>query len=219
MATFRRSHIPDAEELNKDDSYQQILELDFDDMIPFVISNIRKPGIYSRLYMAINAIALAGIIFLMVWGLSQGWLTWTKLLKQSITGIFAGSIGIIPVHELFHGVAYRTLGARKIQFGANLQQLIFFVTADRFPVSRSELRFLALLPFVAINSLTLAITVLWMPGLTIFFGLLLLAHNMMCIGDFAIINYAENEAGEIFTYDEPEIKRSYFYKTVQNNLL
>jgi hypothetical protein len=154
-----------------------------------------------------------------VWGLSQGWLTWAQVVKQIITGVFAGSILIIPFHELFHALAYWMLGARKIQFGASLQQQLFFVTADRFPVTGKELLFLALLPFAAINVITLAVAILWIPQLSILCGFFLLAHNLMCIGDFAIVNYALNETGEIISYDEIENKKSYFYKKANDNLL
>ena len=202
----------DVEELLKDDSYEQILELDFDDMIPFVMSNIRKSGIYSRIYMAVNVITLLGLVILVVLGLSQGWLTWSKLVKQFITGVFAGSILIIPFHELFHGLAYWILGAKKIKFGANLQQQLFFVTADRFPVTARELLFLALLPFIIINAVTVSTLILCLPQFIILFGFFLLAHNMMCIGDFAIVNYAQNEGEEIYSYDETERKKSFYYK-------
>ncbi|MEN8203715.1 MAG: DUF3267 domain-containing protein [Bacteroidota bacterium] len=219
MASFRRSGIPEVQELKRDASFQQILELDFNDMIPFVISNISKPGLYSRLYMAVNAITLAGLVIGVVWAFSQGWLTWTGLIKQFITGVFAGSILVIPFHELFHGLAYRILGARKIKFGADLQQFIFFVSADRFPVAGMELYFLALLPFALINALTIGVIIIWMPHIIIFCGFFLLSHNLMCIGDFAIVNYTRNEKGEIFSYDEIEKKKSYFYKKVDGNLM
>jgi len=219
MTLFKRSGIPEVEELKNDNSFQQILELDFDDMIPFVISNIRKAGIFSSIYMALNIITLSVLIVLIVYGFLQGWLNWTILIKQFIAGVFAGSILVIPVHELFHGLAYRILGARKIRFGADLQQLIFFVTADRFPISGMEVYFLALLPFAAINALAMAVVILWLPQLIILFGFFLLTHNIMCIGDFAIVNYTLKEAGDIYSFDEVEKKKSYFYKKVVANLL
>lgn len=212
MALFNRSGIPEVEILKDNESFQLIMELDFDDMIPFVFSNIRKKGVYSRVYIAVNIITMVTLVLLMVYGFLQGWLNWTKLIKHFITGVFAGSILVIPFHELFHGLAYRLLGARKIKFGADLQQLIFFVTADRFPVAGGELHFLALLPFAAINTVILAATILWLPHLIILFGFFLLAHNIMCIGDFAILNYAHNEGGEVYSFDEIEKKKSYFYK-------
>lgn len=219
MAFFKRIGMPGVEELKNGENFHRILELDFDDMIPFVLSNIRKPGLFSRLYMAINACSLIGLILIVIYGFSQDGLHWTTLVKQFIAGTFAGSILVIPFHELFHGLAYRMLGARKIKFGADLHQLIFFVTADRFPVGKKEVYFLALLPFAAINVLSLVLVSLWLPHLLILFGFFLLSHNLMCIGDFAIVNFVRNEAGTIYNFDEVETKKSYFYKPGKANLL
>jgi len=94
----------------------------------------------------------------------------------------------------------------------DLHQFIFYVTADRFPISRNELVFLALTPFIAINISAIVITSLWAHQLTLFTSTLLLSHNTMCIGDFAMIAYAFSRKGELITYDDPQKKRSYFYE-------
>jgi len=212
MALFKRSGIPDVDMLNNDDSYQKIMELSFDDMIPFVMSNIRRPGLFSRAYLILNILTLIALILWMVNGFLQGWLVWTTLIKQFLAGVFAGSFLVIPFHELFHGLAYKILGAKKIKFGADLQQLIFYVAADRFPVAGKELYFLALLPFAAINAVILTVAIIWAPQLTLLLGFFLFAHNIMCIGDFAIVNFTRLESGNVYSYDEIEKKKSLFYK-------
>ncbi|MCK4880761.1 MAG: DUF3267 domain-containing protein, partial [Bacteroidales bacterium] len=152
---------PDAETLQNDPGYRKILELDFSEMIPFVFSNIRKRGVIPLLYMTINAASLLFIILYAVWSVNSGQLKGGRIFWQIITGIVAGSILVIPPHEMLHGLAYRMLGARKIRFGVDLQQFIFYVTADRFPISRRELAFLALTPFVIINMIIIAVTTVW----------------------------------------------------------
>ena len=214
MALFKRSGIPDVDKLNNDHSYQKIMELSFDDMIPFVMSNIRRPGLFSRIYLVLNILTLIALILWVVHGLLEGWLVWTSLIRQFIVGVFAGSFLVIPIHELFHGLAYKILGAKKIKFGADLQQLIFYVTADHFPVARRELCFLAMLPFAAINAVILTVVFLWVPQLIILLGFFLLAHNIMCIGDFAIVNFTRKEPGKVYSYDEIAQKKSFFYKRV-----
>ena len=217
-ALFVRSNVPDVEQLQNEGLYTQILELNFDDMIPFVLSTIRKKGLMSWLYAAVNVIGLSGIGIYSIWGFCTGWINWSGFIIQLILGIFAGSLIIIPFHELLHGLAYKILGAKKIQFGANLQQFFFYVTANRFPVNRKELYFLAMLPFITVNTVLLMVVIFWMPQYTILLGFLLFSHNLMCIGDFAMANYVSNENEEVFTYDETEEKKSYFYKTVNSKL-
>lgn len=215
---FVRSNIPGVQELQNEDLYTQILELGFNDMIPFVLSNIRKKGPVSWLYIVVNVLALVGMVIYSLQGLYLEWITWWGLITQLILGILTGSLLLIPVHELLHGLAYRLLGAKRIKFGANLQQFFFYVTADRFPVGRYELYFLAMFPFALINSMALIVIFAWMPQFIYFAGFLLFSHNLMCIGDFAIVNYVSKQTGEVFSYDEIEEKKSYFFKRVANKL-
>ena len=202
---------PDAETLERENGFRKILELDFSEMIPFVLSNIRKTGIIPLLYMSINMIFLIFIILYAVWSAKTGSLNAGKIFWQILAGVLAGSVLVIPPHELLHGLAYRLLGASKIKFGVDLQQFIFYVTADRFPISKGELAFLAMTPFVLINVLIIVLTATWASQFTLFSASLLLCHNIMCIGDFAIINYAIGQKGELFTYDDIGIKKSYFF--------
>jgi len=202
---------PDAETLQENPGYRKLMELEFSEMIPFVLSNIRKRGIIPLLYMFINVAFLFFIIVFSIWSVRSGQLSLGRILLQIIAGIVAGSILVIAPHELLHGLAYRILGARKIRFGMDLQQFIFYVTADRFPISRRELAFLALTPFVIINLVLLAITAIWATQLTLFFTVLLLSHNIMCIGDFAMISYAYSQGSELYTFDDIEKKKCYFF--------
>jgi len=202
---------PDAERLENDPGFRKILELDFHEMIPFVLSNIRRPGLIHLFYMALNAITLLFIVIYAVWSVNAGRLNAGGVLVQFFTGMVAGSFLVIPPHELLHGMAYKILGARKIRFGMDLQQFIFYVTADRFPISRRELAFLALTPFVIINIVTLSVTAFWATPLMLFSASLLLFHNIMCIGDFAMISFAFSQKGELYSFDDIEKKRSYFF--------
>ncbi len=205
-------HKPNAEMLQEDSSYRMILELDFSEMIPFVLSNIRKRGIIPLFYISINAVFLFFIILYIVWSVRMGPLSAGKIFWQIVAGVLAGSIAVIPPHELLHGLAYRILGARKIRFGADFQQFIFYVTADRFPISKRELAFLAMIPFVFMNLVLITLTAVWFSQITLFSASLLLSHNIMCIGDFAILSYAFSQKGELFTYDDIEKKKSYFFE-------
>ncbi|MCK5066646.1 MAG: DUF3267 domain-containing protein [Bacteroidales bacterium] len=203
---------PDVDTLQKDPRYRKILELDFNEMIPFVLNNIRGREKIPVLFMALNLATLVFIVLYVVWGLTGDHFNGGKVIRQLVAGVLAGSILIIPPHEILHGLAYCLLGARHIRFGADFQQFIFFVTADRFPISRNELRFLAMTPFIVINAVTIALTATWFTEATLFSAALLLSHNIMCIGDFAIISYTNKYTGELYTYDEIEKKKSYFFE-------
>ncbi len=162
-------------------------------------------------------IMLGLIILQLILGLLDHSLTWRVFLFQFLAGVVAGSILVIPLHEIIHGLAYKFLGAKKIIFGADLQQFIFFVTADRHPVSGVQIYFLALLPFVLINLILVVLTLSVFPGLLLFSSFFLLSHNLMCIGDFAISNYVHRTKSRLYSYDEPKNKMSYFYERVKDD--
>jgi len=212
---MKRRKRPDVNTLKNDPGFRQVMVLDFDDMIPFVLDHIKRKSFFSMLYFVLNIALLVFIFYDIISGLLNQQLTWSLIIKQSLTGIFSGSILVIPVHELLHGIAYRIIGAREIRFGADLQQFIFFVTADRYPVSGRELYFLAMTPFVIINLATIAVTILWFPQGVLFSAFFLLSHNIMCIGDFAMVNCVLQRAPHrVFTFDEIENRKSYFYEEV-----
>ncbi len=205
---------PDAETLKENPGYRKVLELEFDEMIPFVLSNIRKRGLFPLLYMTINVAFLLFILISAFWSFRTDQLSLGRIFLQLFAGVVAGSILLILPHELLHGLAYRILGARKIRFGMDLQQFIFYVTADRFPISKIELVFLALTPFVLINALIIAATAIWATQFILFFTALLLSHNVMCIGDFAMISYACSYKRELYSFDDIEKKRSFFFERI-----
>ncbi len=203
---------PDAETLQQDPAYRIVLELEFDQIIPFVLTNIRKRGFIPLFYISINAAFLFFIILYVIWNVRLGSLSAGKISWQIVAGVLAGSILVIPPHELLHGLAYRILGARKIRFGVDLQQFIFYVTADRFPISKRELAFLAMVPFVIMNLAIISLTAAWASQFTLFSATLLLSHNIMCIGDFAMISYAYSQKGALYTFDDTVKKKSFFFE-------
>jgi hypothetical protein len=209
---LRKTLNPDPKTLRSDPAYQLIKELKFQDIVPFVLEQIRKKTLFPVLYFTVNLGMLAFILILSAKGLADQSLAWKKLFIQAGTGILAGSILVIPFHELLHGLAYRILGARKIIFGADLSQLIFYVTARHYTVSGMQIHLLTLAPFIIINLLTVIATALIFQDGLLFSAFFLLSHNIMCIGDFAISGYVNRTVGRVYTYDEPERKLSYFYQ-------
>ncbi|HDR68095.1 MAG TPA: DUF3267 domain-containing protein [Bacteroidaceae bacterium] len=208
--------VPGIEEIINSKKYKLREVLEFKDVISFVLLNIKKRGIVSGLYFFLNIASLAILIILSVVLLIQNNISAGKLIQNMILGILAGTFLIVPVHELFHYLAYFSMGARKIKFGADPRQFIFYVVADRFPIGRFQLGILAMTPFVAINALTALFIIPLFPAGTIIGGFLLLSHNIMCIGDFAMLNYAlQKENKGVVTFDAVEKRKSYFFIKVK----
>jgi len=203
---------PDADTLWRQEQFQLIRELDFSEIIPFVRDQFRSKGWFKSLYLYINIGNLVILIGYSIWTLSWGNLSVLAYFIQIFTGIIAGSILVILPHELLHGLAYRFLGARQIRIGADLQQFVFYVSAHRFPISGKSLIILALTPFMVINLLAILLasllsTQIWAAVLTF-----LLCHNLMCIGDFAMAQFSLQKGKGIYTFDDLEEKKSYFFQ-------
>lgn len=203
---------PTVDTLQTDPLFSLNLELDFSEMTPFVLKNIKGREMVAVLFMALNLATVVFIVLYILWGLTGDHFNGGRIFRQMVAGVLAGSIMIIPAHEILHGFAYRLLGARHILFGVDFQQFIFYVTADRFPISKNELRFLAMTPFFVINVACITLTAIWFTDWILFSATLLLCHNLMCIGDFALTSYANKIKGEVYTYDEVEKKKSFFYE-------
>jgi hypothetical protein len=198
--------------LKENKEYELLEELDFGDVIPFISRNIRSRGLFSWAYFIINILTLLALIAVSLMAIVQEDLSWGNLFKYLLLGVLAGTIAIIPFHEFFHFIAYLTMGARRIKFGADLSQLIFYVVADHFPVTRPRLVYLAMAPFFSINLIIILLLVTAFPEGTILGGFLLLSHNIMCIGDFAMVNYAlRKEHKNLVTFDDAKKRKSYFY--------
>ena len=203
---------PSIEDLTIKDEYQLLHKLHYDSIISFVFENIKKKTLGSAVYF-INLIIL---LFLILITSKQAFSIDTISLKPYIlaicSGFILGSFIIIPFHELFHALAYRIVGAKKPKFGMDLKQLIFYVTADRFVVNSKEFHWVALTPFLIINisvaSAFFFLNTNWQI-ISLFF---LFFHNIMCIGDFALLSFFHSHPKEkLFTFDILEEKTSYIY--------
>lgn len=201
-----------AEELRDDPRYWQVVELEFNQMIPFVLEQIRRRSPVSFFFLIVNLVMLAGIIAYIIQVLSADQLAPGKVIVWSLYGIAAGSLAVVPVHEGIHVLAYKILGAGRVHIGADLEQMIFFVTSDRYPVSGKELSFLALAPFVVINLATVGIVIWISPAFLLFPAFFLFTHNLMCIGDYAVVNFVYLHPRRVYSFDEVEEKRSYFFE-------
>ena len=93
--------------------------------------------------------------------------------------------------------------------------MIFYVTANSYVIGRSSFFVVALAPFIIIN--LSMIIVYFTSGWLVLHTLLvfLFFHNIMCIGDFAMISfYQQNKDRELYTWDDISIKTSYIYEKI-----
>lgn len=198
---------PTPEELTGQDRYEKLAELDHNEMVPFILDNLKNRN-------PINALFKHGTLVLVAFNLYMWIGRWDSsafFLGLGAGLIFTFTIGIL-LHELLHLLVYKLLGAKKTRLKALWDQGAVAAVADQFVVSEKEFYVLAFTPFTV---LTLAgITGLFFTYGWVFYALsvFLVVHATACIGDFSLAGYMyENRSREIYTFDDADNDRSFFY--------
>jgi len=208
-----------VEELQNNDSFKLIHQIEYSDIISFVIRNIKRINIPTIIYLSSNLLLLILVISLIINNILYGNLSWGRFFLHILYGFLGGSVLIVPFHELIHALIYKLAGAKKIRYGVIWEYLAFYVAADNFVSSRTTIILVAITPFIIITSGFLS-GYFFSPGyIRISFLFAALMHSTMCIGDFAILSYfSHNKNKEIFTFDESDKKISYFYEKTKQDI-
>ena len=175
------------------------------------ISLSKKKTKYSLLYVIFNllAITLIGFRFWRHFG-SENFSLTDGFSYLSFGVIFA--FGLIPIHEYIHVLAYKSQGAVRTSYDANLRKFYFMAIADKFVANKKEFQIVALAPFVIISTVLLA--VLFLTGQLWSYTILgiLFTHTAFCSGDFGLLSYFDfHKDKNIVTFDDKENGITYFY--------
>ena len=204
---------PTIEELKKEQGYRHLLTVPFENLLPFLFDNM-KPNTktMSFFYFFLLICILTVFLFLVQPGYSFAQLFW-----YGFAGFIASFTVLVPIHEMLHGLAFKTFGAGKLKYGKDLKQMMFYVTVDNFVLNRKQFSVLALTPFTVITLFLLFLE--WiLPNTYIWFSLsAIFWHSTMCIGDFSMLAYFEKHKNlDVYTYDDAEKKITFFYSRVQD---
>ena len=183
-------------------------EMNHAEIVEFLRPYMRFRGNWIRLFWFLNFLALLALVASALLSASKGFHVFVSQLSYGLALFFL----VLPLHEGIHGLAYRYFGAKRVLFRAEWKKLVVYAMADGFVADRKELFWVAILPFLLLNSLILVLALFVFPSYATMFYSLLLIHCSGCVGDFALINYfALNSHRTIVTYDDAEQRKSYFY--------
>jgi len=208
-------HLLTPQDLNCD-GFDLIKEVDYANLKPFILEEIKQQPLILRIYGFVQLLALATVIAVLVFLIyskySKGMYS-EELLWTGIAIIFSCS-ALIIIHELLHGLAFLVLGKKDIGFGAQWRKFIFYAEANLQVLDKREMIIVALTPLTSISLLCLTIVPFTLGKAAIFFPVIVfLIHLLFCAGDLAIVSYFSHyKNGELFTYDDRKYKKSYFYK-------
>ena len=202
-----------VEDLEDESKYRQKLVLSFNDMIPFILDYLKRRSLLTIFFWSacFTFLMIAVSIRIRIAGYYPG----SNIILHSMLGIIIFPVMSVPVHELLHIIPYYLSGARKIRFGMDLRQYLFYVTAHRHVATYNQFRIVALLPFILIST-TLLVCIYLLPGLWKWsLSLFLFSHATMCAGDISLLNfYYLNRKKKIYTWDDADRKLAFFYEEI-----
>ncbi|MBK7712191.1 MAG: DUF3267 domain-containing protein [Bacteroidales bacterium] len=202
-----------VEDLDDHSKYRLILEISYDDLIPFILDYLKRISAVTVFFLSACLFFLGTAVKIRV--NIAGYFPLTDIFAHSCFAMIVLPVLCIPLHELLHILPYYLSGARKIRVGMDLKQYLFYVTAHRHVAKPLQFRIVAIMPFLLISTATIFL-ILMMPGLWKWsLSLFLFIHTTMCAGDFALLNFYFLKKGrKIFTWDDADKKIAYFYEEI-----
>jgi len=207
MATDTNNKNPTPQELEESDKYKKLQDLDHNEMVPFLLDNLKNRNPINAVFKHGTMLLIALILFVWI----GRWNTTLFFAGLGVGLIFTFTVGLI-LHELLHLLVYKILGAKKTRLKVLWDQGAVAAVADQFVVSEKEFYWLAFTPFVVLT--VAGLVALFMTTGWIFYAVsfFLVIHTTACIGDFSLAGYMyENRDQEIYTFDDVENDKSYFF--------
>lgn len=134
------------------------------------------------------------------------------VVGQIAIGVIGLFLIVLPLHEGIHALFFKILGARQVGFGYSKKGMMVYAYAQRFVMTLRETALVAAMPFIFIT-FALGGLLIFLPSLRAAWIILLLLHTLGCMGDFILIAHAwKNRKAGMYTYDDLNEKRTYFFK-------
>ncbi|WP_163716261.1 DUF3267 domain-containing protein [Mangrovibacterium lignilyticum] len=206
-----RHYTPD--DLTKDSEFELLKVVDQRQIKSFIYEQIYEPtkllryyGIYQIAMLVLYVVLLA----ISIWSATRGVMEPLWWMLGAL--VFSFSV-LIVLHELFHAVAYRLNGVKKLKAGALWRKFIFYVAADRQVVDFTVFKRVALAPFLVVNLLTIMPGIwLWEHPACYFFFSLMCLHSLFCAGDIAMLSFYYRHADKtIYNFDDLAEGKTFFY--------
>jgi hypothetical protein len=189
-------------------SYELFAELTHAQLAEFVLHHFFRRRSWLTYTHHAMSLATLGAIIAAAYAQDRSPLKCLGDLGLALVALF---VVILPLHELLHSAAYRLVGARDIRWEYSTRMMAVWVIAHRFVVETRAFLFVALAPFVVLNTL-LVVAAIAFPQYAVFLLFVLLWHLHGSIGDWALLNvvWLHRERG-FWTFDDAVAGKSYFY--------
>lgn len=203
-------------ELENNPRFELALELPHKSIAPFIIEQLKNKHWMISVLFFISFLFFLLFVHFIIQNIALDLTSWGETLFYIFIGIVFSFTLIIPIHESLHGIAYWLSGAKNIKVGAKLRQLIFYVSADQFVIDHKKFTFVALLPLILITASYIYL-LFYLPYPWHFaVSISLFLHTLNCIGDIALLAFIYDQNKPVYTYDDVEQEKSFFYRSANH---
>jgi len=195
--------------------FELIEEINYANLKSFVVKEIERRSALIVAYSIVQVVAIlaaTGFLAFFAFGLIIDGNFGAELTTAGCAILFSCTL-LIPIHELIHAAAFLALGKRDIGFGVQWKKYLFYAEANLQVLNRNEMIMVGLAPLAVIAIVSITIIALQISTLTsLFAAIVFTMHLLFCGGDIAIISFfVRHKHLEIYTFDNREMKKSFYY--------
>jgi hypothetical protein len=203
---------PDHQLLEQGKGYRLVLEIKHAGILDFIMQHLRPVSFPLLFFYLFNGLILLGLAAQIVFSIWDGTMSIWLSLGAFVGGTFFFVLILIPVHEMIHLLTFKLLGAKHTRVFAQWEKFLFYAVADKFVMNYREFIWLALPPFVLLNSLLLlALLIIHGPAQYAVWSALIF-HSTGCIGDFVLIAYLSDKSRRHYlSFDDLQRGVTLFY--------
>lgn len=204
---------PSINELQNQEKYELIAELHHSQIKDFVLERLSEGGKMVYTFMVYQFLMILVGIFFFTRSIILAFQGFPETLYNSLAALVFSFTILIPIHEILHGIALKLTGAKTVNFGGYFKKFIFYAEADQHVLNKKQFAFIALTPFIAVKTITLAATVFYFSEPVFYFFIFVMsAHSLFCAGDIGLLSiFVKPGNREIFTFDVKAEKTSYYF--------
>lgn len=202
-----------VESLKSDSEYQLLASIKHTEIKAFIKEELfnKTPLLVATSIVQMGSLGMLLLLFGYAFIINLKTGNFQPLLRMGFAAVLSFSV-LILVHELIHVLGFKILGKRDIRIGGSWKKFVFYAAGHLQILTKNELAFIAVLPFVSILLLG-ATSFLWssIPWALFFWSVVTLIHNLFCVGDALIVSFMFRHKGTMLTYDDCDARISYFY--------
>ncbi|MDF1698784.1 MAG: DUF3267 domain-containing protein [Saprospiraceae bacterium] len=188
----------------KEKGYELIGEFNPNELNQF-ISKFNSP--ISTFFIAFTVVGLLAFTALLFLLLADNLSSKDALFSLGLGLII--SLGILPIHEVIHFIAFKAMGAKKVIIKSFISKGYLLTIADQFYAGKREIIWVSLAPFFFITVTCISFLPYLNTNGIVVICTILVIHTSICSTDIKMADYFLNQKSDTFLYSD--LKKGHVY--------